>query len=289
MTMAHNEIKFLVFESKLRDVFEKLTSTEQKIARYVLDNPLEVVHATSEQLAKATGVSTATVIRFAQSCGFSGLTDLKISLRREVEIAKDPAMLSGVKPDDTTAMIKRKVMGYHNLVINSMLSNWNEAAYQMAVDELLKARRILIIGEGGSRSSAICLLDICTQLNLQCEVCNDSVFEIMKVGNMDSRDVIVGMSYTGRLRNTIDSLKLARSRDITTIGFVGVMDSPIIPYVDILLNTNMMEKEYYSSALSVRVSELAVIEVLYTMLSVRLGKFSENNSVSNEFVDIRRV
>ena len=133
---------------------------------------------------------------------------------------------------------------------------------------------------------------IFTQMQLPLENYNDPVFEIMKVSTLVPGDVVVGISYTGRLKNTIDSLNVAKERGATTIGLIGSPDSPILEYVDIVIQTTSVEKRYYESALGRRVSELAVVEVLYSLLAARIDVPVEGGNQSgylNRYIDMRRV
>jgi DNA-binding MurR/RpiR family transcriptional regulator len=283
--------KYLIFTSRLTQAYPNLSASEKQVADYMLAHPDQIADATASSLAQMIGTSTATIIRFSRSCGFSGLTDMKLSLKREYMVLNtdDESKYMDIKRGDSVAMIKQKVLGYHNMVINNMLSSWNEDAYTLAADALINAKRILIFGEGGSRSTALCLFHILSNLGLFCETYMDSVFEIMNVDSMTPDDVLIGISYTGRLRNTVDSLNLAKKRGATTIGLVGFLNTPMIEYVDILLNTTRINKDYYDSALSVRISEMAVIEILSALLAVRLNRAVESDIAEDHIVSLRRI
>lgn len=136
------------------------------------ENLDRMVNATARDIADACGVSTATVIRFYKSCRFSGLSELKMSLRREYVVPDDGTTSTkylDVMKNDSISIIRQKVLGYHNLITNNMLSDWNFDAYSLALDALIQAKRILIIGKSGCRCSAICPFHILTNLGLPCE------------------------------------------------------------------------------------------------------------------------
>lgn len=284
-----NDHMLLIFKSKIQNTYPNLTSTERKLADYILQNPEKIIDSTASQLAEAVNVSAATVIRFCKSCGFSGFTELRLNARREFKVSIDPGQIVGTDSKDSLAMVKQKLMGYHMKVIHSVLSAWNEAAYKDAADALMNARNILIIGSGGSKAAALSLADILFQLNFPCDMWDDASFEAMKIGTMNSDDVVIGISYSGRFKNTIRSLKLAKERGITTIGITGMLDSPIINYTDILLNTNLPEEEYEGSAISARIAETAVVEVIYLILSSYTGSYVECIHTQNEWMEHLRI
>lgn len=78
-------------------------------------------------------------------------------------------------------------------------------------------------------------------------------------------------------------------RGATTIGLVGFHDSPIIRYTDIVLNTTKLTKDYYDSGLSIRVSELAAIELLCTLVALKLNRPIEPTIARDHVVSRRRV
>ena len=59
---------------------DSLSTPEQKIADYILKNTSQVVHFTVKDLAGASDVSEATVIRMCQHIGFSGFWPLRTAL-----------------------------------------------------------------------------------------------------------------------------------------------------------------------------------------------------------------
>ena len=58
-----------------------LTRRQTRLADYILQNADEVVFMTAAQLAEASGVSDATVVRLAQTLGFEGFPEMKQHLR----------------------------------------------------------------------------------------------------------------------------------------------------------------------------------------------------------------
>lgn len=68
----------------LRSRMAELTPQERRVARVVLADYPRAGLGSAQGLATAAGVSSATVIRFAQTLGFSGLTDLHQVLLAEV-------------------------------------------------------------------------------------------------------------------------------------------------------------------------------------------------------------
>ena len=266
------EKNYLIFSSRIKEAYGSLAKKERRIADFLLQNPEFVLNATAKEIAEATDSSAATVIRFCRTCGFNGLTELKLSLKRESKIVDShPARAVDAPMSDRelSELIKDRVLGYHNVVVSTLLSDWNIAAYNMAVEAILGAKQIIIVGEGVSRGSCIILMNSLLTMGLRCNMYTDSVFEIINIDHLSPGDVVIDISFPGSVRTSIDSLILAKKRGAVTIGLVGMPDAPILEHVDIVLNTSSPKQEYYHSDLSVRIAELVVIGILTSLLDVK--------------------
>jgi DNA-binding MurR/RpiR family transcriptional regulator len=65
----------------VRERFDDLTKSEKRIASYLLKNQDEAAFLSAAELAARLNLSEATVVRFAQSLGFSGFPDLRMALQ----------------------------------------------------------------------------------------------------------------------------------------------------------------------------------------------------------------
>ena len=64
---------------------DKMSKSQHKIADYILENPHSIPFITGAKLAKLTGVSEATIVRFATFLGFVGYNDLQKQLAASIE------------------------------------------------------------------------------------------------------------------------------------------------------------------------------------------------------------
>ena len=66
--------------SRIKDVYASLTTSEKIIADYFLAHREEVETSAVKDLAEKCGVSAATIVRFSRSLGYSGFPALKMDL-----------------------------------------------------------------------------------------------------------------------------------------------------------------------------------------------------------------
>ena len=64
--------------SRIEGMSNQFTKTDWKIVQYMKENMQEFVSCSAQDLATQIGVSDASVIRFAQKVGFSGLNEFRL-------------------------------------------------------------------------------------------------------------------------------------------------------------------------------------------------------------------
>ena len=62
--------------------YDELTKSERKVADYIVSNKDKVIHNTISDLKQLLNVGDATINRLCKKVGFSGFTDLKISIAK---------------------------------------------------------------------------------------------------------------------------------------------------------------------------------------------------------------
>jgi DNA-binding MurR/RpiR family transcriptional regulator len=94
----------------------------------------------------------------------------------------------------------------------------------------------------------------------------------MSASTLNSRDVAIGVSHSGATKDTVDSIKVAKNAGATTICITNFARSPITEFTDIVLLTASPEAPLASGAIRSIVSQLHVLDLLFTGVAMRLGK-----------------
>ena len=77
--------KNLSLQERIIKNYPLLSRKEKKIADYLSQNLRTAFALSTDQLAKNTGISSATIVRFAQHLGFSGFQQLRSQMMDEVK------------------------------------------------------------------------------------------------------------------------------------------------------------------------------------------------------------
>lgn len=107
MTVVHSMTIFEQFE-KL-----SLSTNEQAVANYILQNSSSAVTMSIKELANAAFTSTTTIIRLCKKLGFHGYKEFKIQLSKDVsfEMVKEfPIDVNApFSVEDTSVSISQKI------------------------------------------------------------------------------------------------------------------------------------------------------------------------------------
>lgn len=280
----------LISLTRIKHHYELLSNAEKRIADFILENHTTMGDFTSQSLAEATGTSAATIVRFCRSIGFKSFVEFRMYMKHE--LISPTANWYEVKSDESIAMIKQKSFNFNKNSMDETLSVLDDQELERAITSIDEASDVIIIGEGGSGSSARAAYDSFLQIGIPCRLIEDPFFQILAISKLKTTDnaVVCGFSHSGMSRNVYDTMRLAYERKITTIGFVGITGAPLTKFLDVTLHTGVSNHPYFSDTLSARICELNVVSTIHAALSIKrkdeLGNYREEIA---KVLSIKRV
>ena len=203
---------------------------QKAISTYILENYDKAAYMTAASIGKQVGVSESTVVRFATELGFKGYPELQRALQEVVRIN-----LNSVQRVQLTNSIIgegdiiTKVFASDAEKIRQTLDEIDREAFDRAVDKLIAARNIYIIG---ARSSAFLagFLDynlgmIFNNVRLVQTGSGVEVFEqLFKIGE---GDVVFAISFPRYSTRVVNAVKYARDKGAEVIAMTDGVGSPI--------------------------------------------------------------
>ena len=119
------------------------------------------------------------------------------------------------------------------------------------------------MGSGGSAPLALDAYHKFMKLGLASVWLNDSDLMAMSSALLQPGDVALGISHTGASRDVCDAMENAQSAGATTICITHRATSPITKVSHVKLYTAAKETAFGSDAMSSRIAQLSIIDVLY--------------------------
>ena len=133
----------------------KLSKGQKQIAAYMLEHYDKAAYMTAAKLGTVVGVSESTVVRFATELGFEGYPELQRSLQELIRTkltALQRIELTNDRIGDSDLL--EKVLESDIDKIRRTLDEVDRDSFNRAVDSLIGARMIYIIGMRSSSSIA---------------------------------------------------------------------------------------------------------------------------------------
>lgn len=252
-----------------------LSKSERKVAQVILNDPTKAIRSSIASLAKTAQVSEPTVNRFCRSLDCTGFPDFKLKLAQSLATGT-PYVNRNVEPND-------RIEDYSSKIFESVISAINEAKQSLdqlslgrSVDALFQARRIEFYGLGASGSVAMDAQHKFFRLNTPCVAYNDMLQQRMAASAAKPGDVIVIISNTGRTIALVETAKIAKNSGATVIALTS-SDSALAKNSHIVLGVDSSENTDMYTPMTSRIVHLAILDVLATGVTLKLGPEYQNH------------
>ena len=254
---------------RLRHGLEALTPALQRVARYAAEHPEAVIYQTVTELADASGAGEASVIRACRDLGYSGFQDFKLALAVDLAgrgVAQPEA--AGAVPHDTIGIINFAAY-VSKEALDATAGILDPDAVDRVTAAIGSAPRIEVYGVGASGITAQDFAYKFLRLGLPVVAILDPHLAAMSAANLPAGAVAIGISRSGSTMDTIVALQTARAVGAYTVALTHRARSAIT-FADAILYTSSPESPLSGGAVSSKVGQLLVLEVLFTALMLRM-------------------
>ena len=196
---------------------ENYSAHQRVLAKYVQTRYQTVAFSTVSQLAEQSGVSEATIVRFAKALGFKGYPDLQKEVRRLVRADLKGTERFQLSQADASALdlVLQKEM--ENL--GALREGFDAAAFRHALKLLRGASELLVIGARATAPLAGHFAFGLSKLGIRCSralsVTSDTYDQIHR---LDRKACVVVIGFPRYLRELLEVLDFAKSAHLATVA-----------------------------------------------------------------------
>jgi len=272
----------------ISSVYNSLTKSEKKVADAVIKDPNKTIYSSISDFADEAQVGDTTILRFCRKIGFKSYQAFKLALAQEISNQDNEAVSAlnvELREGDTLEELARKTLNINVCARNETLSLLDLKEVKKAVDSIVSAKKINFYGVGVSAITAQDAVSKLVRIGLNAACFTDIHMQMMQASLMSGDDVAVGISFSGSTKDTIDVLKMAKDTGAKIISITHHARSPITKISDIVLLHGSKEGPLQGGALSTKMSQLMVIDVLYNAIFMKLG----SKAVSNKEITSKAV
>ena len=253
---------------RIQALKSSMSKSEKLVADYIIAHPEEVIYLSVSDLAERSNVSDATVVRTCQKLGMNGYQDLKVTLARDI-VSPLQSIHEDISENDSPSAIIEKVFQSAIHTLQFTFDTLRTESILDAVDVLDKAKKVHIYGLGNSHSVVVDLQHKLLRLGIDVSTFPDSHLQITGACALREGDCVFAISHSGSSRDVVHAASIAKQHGAKVISLTAFGRSPLANIADVCLHTASVETQYRVTAISSRIAQLTIIDVLYTFIALR--------------------
>lgn len=254
--------------SRMNTQYHKFSKGQKKLVSYIMDNYDKAAFFTAAKLGETVGVSESTVVRFAIHLGYKGYPEFQKALeelvRNKLNSIQRMEVTYGRVPQSE---ILDTVLRADIEKIKLTMENIDHNAFELAVETILEAKSIYIVGIRSCAPLASFLGFYFNLLfdNVHLMHTNSSSELFEQMIHISKDDVIIGISFPRYSMRTLKALEFANNRNAKVITLTDSIHSPMNLYS----SCNLIARSDMASIVDSLVAPLSVINALVVALCMR--------------------
>ena len=215
---------------RLTEGADAFSKNQRALARYVLRNYESVAFATVSQLAQQSGVSEATVVRFAKALDFSGYPAFQKEVRRllRADLRGVERFKLGAEPKARQETPLDTIAAKERENISALYDSFDAKSFAKAVAMLRRAPEVLVVGTRSTASLAHHLWFALDKIAIDARRVSSIASETYDhLSRMDRKGCVVVIGFPRYLREHVKLLDYAKARGLATLTITDSTFSPL--------------------------------------------------------------
>lgn len=256
--------------SVIKQTAPDLRPSERRVAEAILADVNFALHSANGELARRAGVSEPTVTRFSRAVGCAGVRELKVKLAQSLVVGRiylEEPPHAGDKLGKPT--VWQIVLEDIHRAINTAERQLVVPDFERAAEIIASCGKLMTFGVGGG-STTIANEAKYRFFRLGVAVSNYSDGHLMRMvaATLDKKDVVLAISATGKPKEIVDAVAIAREYGATVIALTKP-NSPLAMAADISLGLYVPETPNALKPTASRFAFLAAIDLLAALTAYR--------------------
>jgi DNA-binding MurR/RpiR family transcriptional regulator len=226
--------------------FDDCSRSQKDVAQYIVDHLDEAAFQTAEELARRANTSSSTVVRFSQALGFEGFPELQAAAREEYRRVNAKAAKEGATAASSTPLFSldqnefEAALAADHLNVEDTARKVSRRSVEALIEAIVGAEKVLVAGTDQMAFFASYMRHLLMLLDLRVDVvASPSQEALSRLGRIDERTLVIGLSAGRPHPLVVRAMKLARHRQANTAAITDATLSEVAKLAQIKL--------YYSS------------------------------------------
>ena len=255
--MLHNELK-----KQIRDNYNILSKNLQVVADFFIENFDKIPFLSVQEIAKQSGASVASVVRFAQKIGFSGFAEIRNAvaenLQKQLKIKDRFPLIKESDKDDEDILTSVANQDIQN--INETFKVIGRKDFKKAVNLIFESKLVYTAGLGISFLLSRILSYQLNQVGVRSHAMQHDTSPFLEQSLLlDENDLLVVLSFPPYSSETISLVKAMKEKGVKVIAITDKPAAPATFHADVSLmvkSENMLFTNSFA-AISVLINAIA--------------------------------
>ena len=255
--------------SRINEKYAAMSKGHKAIATYIMEHYDQAAFMTAAKLGAELGISESTVVRFAAGLGYEGYPQMQQAIAAWVKGKLNTVDGVGAKyAGSTQSEILTSVLNSDIEKLRHTIDHLDPAAFETAVDLILSAKRVYILGIRSCEPLAGFLSFYLGMIRDRTSFRSNpraqaKFFEQML--RIDEEDCIIGISFPRYSMRTLKAMEFANDRSAESLR------SRTRPFSDanLYLSCNLLARSDMVSSVDSLVAPLSVINALVVALCTK--------------------
>ena len=245
-----------------------LKGVQKLLAEIILNDLNSFIKMDIKELAEKANIAQSSVVRFFQTLGFREYSDFKINIAKNLE-QQNILKNYSVHKKDSVQDIMKKTAYISIQAINDSVNAIEIDSLSKAIEWLHKARRIDFYGMGSSSMLVHDCYYRIMRIGYPCFFATDPHIMRTSANFLDKNSVAFAISYTGRSKDPLRALEIAKQRGAKTICLTGFKNSPISQIADCSILCISNETKTLGESYSNTVAQKVMLDGIYNCLAAK--------------------
>ena len=253
--------------TRIKTEYNTFSKGQKKISDFILMHYEDACYLTAAKIGETVGVSESTVVRFASELGFEGFPEFQKDLKEIVKNRLNNIQRMQVSADKISGNILENVLTRDIDRIRQTLSEVSEDSFNNAVDAIVDAKNVYIIGTRSSSALADFLSYylglIFENVHLVQNTNSNGLYE--QLFRINKNDILIGISFPRYSNTTVKALRFAHDNGAKTLAITDSTYSPLTEYATNVLLAHSDMLSFVDSL----VAPLSMLNALIVAVSER--------------------
>jgi DNA-binding MurR/RpiR family transcriptional regulator len=224
-------------KQRIKENIASMTESQKHVVNYILENPRLFALSSVRDLEKELNTSKATIVRVAQSLGYTGFQDLRSELLKNVRNELDPLhrFKSILDESNYSREILNQVAEQTIININQTVSTIPQSDFYRGIELIKKAEHVYTFGYAMSTYLAEITAYMLSRVSIKAHALTyGGLSYAEQIINMSEKDLIIAFSFPPYTETTIKAAEYAKEKNLTIISFTDKPTSAIVQYSDLV-------------------------------------------------------